>query len=84
MLQYKVIARPSPVSAHSISKRIPPRKRKSMENGNGARADARYSARGGVRVTTESERTKKYQATTRAARATSVALRLEEGSNLVV
>ena len=37
-------ARPSPVSAHSISKRIPPRKRKSMERrerGEGGRADQR-------------------------------------------
>jgi len=30
-----------PLSAHSIFKKIPPRKRKSMESGNGARAERR-------------------------------------------
>jgi len=34
-------ARPSPVSAHSILKKSPPRKRKSMERRNGARAERR-------------------------------------------
>ena len=34
-------ARPSPVSAHSILKNPPPRKRKSMERRNGARAERR-------------------------------------------
>jgi len=67
--------------AHSILKKSLPRKRKSMERRNGARADARYSARGGVRITTESERTIRYQTTTRSARAKSVALRLEIGSS---
>jgi len=84
MLSYKVMPRPSPVSAHSISKRIPPRKRKSMERrkrGEGGRAVLRA---GGVRVTTESERTIWVRTTTRSARAKSVALRLEKGSNLVV
>src|SRR3989344_6579519 len=59
----------------------PPRKRKSMGSGNGARADARYSARGGVRITTRVERTKKSQTTTHAERAKSIALRLEIGSS---
>src|SRR3989338_5218368 len=80
-LALKGKARPSPVSAHSIQKCIPPRKRKSMERRNGARADARYSARGGVRATTQPERTIWYQTTTHAARAGSVALRLEIGSS---
>jgi len=45
---FKGEARPSPVSAHSISKRIPPRKRKSMERrkrGEGGRAVLRAGRR---------------------------------------
>jgi len=34
-------ARPSPVSAHSIFEKSPPRKRKSMERRNGARTERR-------------------------------------------
>ncbi len=34
-------ARPSPISAHTILKKSPPRKRKSMERRNGARAERR-------------------------------------------
>jgi len=34
----------APFSAHSISRKIPPRKRKSMESGNEARAERRREA----------------------------------------
>ncbi len=78
-LPFKGKARPSP-AAHTKN---PPRKRKSMESGNGARADARYSAGGGVRVGTRAERTKKSQATTHAERAKSVGVRGKIGSNRV-
>jgi len=63
----------APFSAHSIFEKSPREKRKSMESGNGARADAPTSGRRGaafvlVRITTESKRTWPVQVTTRAAR----------------
>ena len=46
MLQYKVIARPSPVSAHSISKRIPPAKKKKHGKAETGRGRTRGTPRG--------------------------------------
>ena len=63
----------APFSAHSILKKSPPRKRKSMERrkrGEGGAPSPRGAGRI-VRVTTQSERTHWYKATTHAERAIS-------------
>ena len=65
-----------------FQKESPREKRKSMESGNGARADApSLRGAGRRRDTTRAERTIWERATTRSARAKSVALRLEIGSS---
>jgi len=74
---------PLAFAAHSFLEISPPQKNKNEER-QGERADARYSARGGVqRATTRSERTVWVKATTRSARAKSGVL-FEMGSNFLI
>ena len=75
-------ARPSPLPPIQFKNASPREKEKAWKGGNGARVERRVrEASGGVRVTTQSERTKESQATTRVARAKSVEVFAKVGSS---